>query len=108
MEREERVYARNATVEGWKMSSDAALPCMGHLRRHLVEEVRQCDGFRGQCLEKQTACALSVACTKYSITNHLSAMGVPDLACDLYKVHLIDTNFPSATLDLAVVHFNND
>ena len=44
------------------------------VRRPLMEQVSQYDGFRGQCLEKQTAFILSMACTNYSILNYISAM----------------------------------
>ena len=44
------------------------------VRRPLVEEVSQSDGFRGQCLEKQTAFVPSMACTNYSTLNHIRAM----------------------------------
>ena len=49
-------------------------PAWDIVRQPLVEEVSLCHGFQGQCLEKQTAFVLSMACTKYSILNHLSAM----------------------------------
>ena len=49
-------------------------PAWDSLRQPLVDEVSQHDCFQGQCLEKQTASVLSMACTKYSILNHLSAM----------------------------------
>ena len=49
-------------------------PAWDSLRQPLVDEVSQHDCFQGQCLEKQTASVLSMACTKYSILNYLSAM----------------------------------
>ena len=44
------------------------------VRRPLMKQVSQYDGFQGQCLEKQTAFILSMACTNYSILNYISAM----------------------------------
>ena len=49
-------------------------PAWDIVRQPLVEEVSLCHGFQGQCLEKQTPFVLSMACTQYSIINHLSAM----------------------------------
>ena len=44
------------------------------VRRPLVEEVSQSDGFRGQCIEEQTIFVPSMACTNYSMVNHIRAM----------------------------------
>ena len=46
-------------------------PAWDHLRRPLVEEVSQCDGFQGQSLTKQAAFVLATACTNYTLLNYL-------------------------------------
>ena len=60
------------------------------MRRPLVEEVSQCDGFLGQHLEKQTVLILHYPWHAPSIpfqTIDISAQcGVPVLACDVYKL----------------------
>ena len=56
-------------------------PAWDTLRWPLMEEVSQCDGFRGGCLERQTAFVLSIACTKYSIFNYLGAMWCARFGC---------------------------
>ena len=49
-------------------------PAWDHLRRPLVEEVSQCDGFQGQSLIKQAAFLLATACTNYTLLNYLCSM----------------------------------
>jgi len=49
-------------------------PAWDYLRRPLVEEVSQCDGFQGQSLTKQAAFVLATTCTNHALLNYLSSM----------------------------------
>ena len=49
-------------------------PAWDHLRRPLVEEVSQRDGFKGQSLTKQAAFVLATACTNHILLNYISSM----------------------------------
>ena len=87
-------------------------PAWDHLRRPLVEEVSQCDGFQGQSLTKQAAFVLATACTNCTLLNYLCSMWYAR-----FSVWLLVTcrTCDSATLDFlyvlapyGLVQFNND
>ena len=51
-------------------------PAWDHLRRPLVEEVSQCDGFQGQSLTKQGGFVLATAYTIHTLLNYVSQLNV--------------------------------